>query len=413
VTGSISLGSSRRRGLLLAALSPLLLQGLTACSGSKPIIPDDNAPPFVFRSLDLRQQDPKGRPSWSLTSPEARYDLRRQLAQTVTPQGVIYRDGQPAYRLQATSGTVINDGEVVLLEGDIRVEQLGLQPVLIQASRVRWFPSRQFMEIDRHPKASDPQNRLSSERATFLFDKNLLKLRGKPLMERWNSRFDPFKDPSRSDPDTVLRVSEVDWNPSTGALQAQGPVQANRRVPGRSGSAALQSLSASALDGNTLQQQLRLLAPVIYTDSVDQVRLEAREVRLDLRQHTATSAEPFQGNRGTLALQGQGFSVQQDRTSVEIPAGCVISQNQDTLTAKRCRWNWLSQEVEAEGELQLHRQDHQQVTRAQRLQGQLGPQGTLTISTPGGRVLSQFQVPHRPGPPQLQRPRPAAEPIRL
>ena len=173
MTWTITRLASLRPRLGLAVLTPLLL---TACSSSKPIVQDDNAPPFVFRSLDLRQQDQRGRPAWSLTSPEARYDLRRQVAQAVTPKGVIYRDGQPADRLQATSGTVINDGEVVLLEGQIRVEQMGRQPVLIQASRVRWFPSRQRMEIDRQPRASDPQYRLSSQRATFLFDQNLLKL---------------------------------------------------------------------------------------------------------------------------------------------------------------------------------------------------------------------------------------------
>ncbi len=402
--------ASLRPRLGLAVLTPLLL---TACSSSKPIVQDDNAPPFVFRSLDLRQQDQRGRPAWSLTSPEARYDLRRQMAQAVTPKGVIYRDGQPAYRLQATSGTVINDGEVVLLEGQIRVEQMGRQPVLIQASRVRWFPSRQRMEIDRQPRASDPQYRLSSQHATFLFDQNLLKLRGKPLMERWSRRFDPFKDPARSDPDTVVQVSEADWNPSTGELQARGPVLANRRVPGRPRTQPLQSLTAAALAGNTQQQQLRLLAPVIFVDSVDQARLEARDVQLDLKARTARSRDPFQGHRASLSARGQGFDLYEAQTSVEIPAGCVITQSSDVLTAGRCRWNWVTQEVEADGELELRRQDHQQITRGQRLRGRLGSEGSVLVSRPGGRVFSQFQVPNRPGPPRLQRPRPAPEPIRL
>ncbi len=405
--------ASLRAGLLMAALTPLLAATLTACSSGKPISQDENAPPFVFRSLDLRQQDQKGRPSWSLTSPEARYDLRRQVAQAVTPKGMIYRAGQPAYRLQATSGTVINDGEVVLLEGRIRVEQVGRQPVLIEASRVRWFPSRQRMEIDRNPRASDPQYRLSSERATFLFDQNLLKLRGKPLMERWSARFDPFKDPARADPDTVLHVSEADWNPTSGALQTRGPVLASRWAPGRSHRQPPQTLTASALDGNTLQQQLRLLAPVLYSDSVDQSRLAAREVRLDLRQHTANSSEPFQGSRAALAVRGQGFSLHELQTSVEIPSGCVITQNNDVLTARRCRWNWISQEVEADGDLELQRQQNHQITRGQRLRGRLGSEGSLLVSNPSGRVFSQFQVPNRPRPPRLQRPRPVPEPIRL
>jgi LPS export ABC transporter protein LptC len=399
--------------LLGAALTPLLLAPLTACSSGQPPKQDESAPPFVFRSLDLRQQDQQGRPAWSLTSPEARYDLRRQVAQALTPKGVIYRDGQPAYRLQATSGTVVNDGEVVLLEGQIRVEQVGSQPVLIEASRVRWFPSRQRMEIDRKPRASDAQYRLSSLQATFLFDQNLLKLRGKPLLERWSTRFDPFRQAARTDPETTVRVSEADWNPKTGLLQARGPVEASRRPPGRSRLQAAQILTASSLDGNTQQQQLRLLAPVIYTDTIDQSHLEAREVLLDLGQHTASSQQSFQGSRAALGVRGQGFDVHQDQTSIEIPAGCVITQGQDVLSAGRCRWNWVSQEVEADGDLELRRRQNQQITRGKRLRGQLGAQGSLTVTSPSGRVVSQFLVPNRPGPPRLQRPRPAPEPIRL
>ncbi len=269
------------------------------------------------------------------------------------------------------------------------------------------------MEIDRKPRASDPQYRLSSRQATFLFDQDLLKLRGQPLLERWTTRFDPFKDPERSDPDTVVRVSEADWNSGTGALQTRGPVVANRRAPGRSRSQPLQKLTASALEGNTQQQQLRLLAPVNYTDSVDQAQLEAREVRLDLRENTASSSEPFHGTRGALAVQGQSFDLHEAQTSVEIPSGCVIRLHDDLLTARRCRWNWVSQEVEADGDLELRRTENRQITRGQRLRGRLGGQGSVLVSTPSGRVFSQFQVPSRPGPPRLQRPRPAPEPIRL
>ena len=37
------------------------------------------APPFVFRSLKLDQKKPDGLMDWSLNSPEARYELSRQL----------------------------------------------------------------------------------------------------------------------------------------------------------------------------------------------------------------------------------------------------------------------------------------------------------------------------------------------
>jgi len=38
-------------------------------------------------------------------------------AQVKQPRGVIYAKGKPQYNISATSGTVINDGEVIQLEG--------------------------------------------------------------------------------------------------------------------------------------------------------------------------------------------------------------------------------------------------------------------------------------------------------
>ena len=170
------------RPLLLLPLSLALLPGCQR----RPPVREEGTLPFVFRSLNLRQQDRLGRPGWELTSPEARYDLRRRVAQALRPKGVIYQKGKATYRLSADSGTVINDGEVILLEGAIRVEQLLPQPVLIRASRVRWFPSRELMEVDRHPEAFDAQSRIVAQRARFLIDRDQLELRGSPQLQRWS-----------------------------------------------------------------------------------------------------------------------------------------------------------------------------------------------------------------------------------
>ena len=77
--------------LLLAAL--FALPALAGCQ-RRPPPPEEGSMPFVFRSLNLRQQDRQGQPAWELTSPEARYDLRRRVAQAQQPQGVIDQKGK-------------------------------------------------------------------------------------------------------------------------------------------------------------------------------------------------------------------------------------------------------------------------------------------------------------------------------
>jgi LPS export ABC transporter protein LptC len=347
---------------------------------------EEAATPFTFRSLDLRQQDVLGRPKWALTSPEARYDLRRRVARALRPRGLIYTDGKPAYRLEASTGTVINDGAVILLEGRVRLQRLGADPVMIQGSRVRWVPARNLMEIDRHPEGLDPHTRLSAQRATFRLDKDTLELQGRPRLHRWAKAFDPFKADPVGDPQIVVSVGTVQWTPGSGALTARGPVRAERRPPGSPANRPPQTLTADSLSGNTLKQLFNLGPPLMFRDP---------------------------SVAGGVSATGRALQVDAARQQVRIPAGCRIQQAGSRLQADSCAWNWGTQAITADGSVLLERPAQRQLTRGSVLRGRLGEKGMVVVTRPGGRVFSQFQVPPSKTPPRPQRPRPKPEPIRL
>ena len=143
------------------------------------------AEPFVFKSLDLEQQDAKGRPAWNLKSPEARYDIVRQLAQARQPRGTIYKQGRPHITIRARSGTVIGDGQAIQLEGDVQITLLGANPVRITGDQVRWIPSQDLMVIDRAPAAIDRRTRIQAGLARYRIKADQLELRGTPVLEHW------------------------------------------------------------------------------------------------------------------------------------------------------------------------------------------------------------------------------------
>ncbi|MCP9833142.1 MULTISPECIES: LPS export ABC transporter periplasmic protein LptC [unclassified Cyanobium] len=364
------------------AASLLLLSG---CGGGE-VTRETPPTPFVFRSLNLRQQDVLGRPNWELTSPEARYDLRRRVARALRPRGVIYSGGKPAYRVEASTGTVINDGAVILLEGRIRLQRLGSAPVMIQGSRVRWLPSRNLMEIDRHPEGFDPHTRLSAERATFRIDKDTLELQGKPQLKRWSQAFDPFLANPVGSPQIVVTVASVLWQPGSGALTAGGPVLGERRPPGSAAGAPLQTLTATSLNGNTQTQLFNLGPPVLFKDPAV---------------------------AGGVSARGKAMQVDAAQKLVRIPVGCLIEQAGASLQARSCAWNWQTQAIAADGSVLLQRPASRQLTRGSLLRGQLGEKGSVIVTAPGGRVFSQFQVPPSKTPPRPAPPRPKPEPIRL
>ena len=203
---------ARPRRLSAAPLLAAALALLSGCSRQGAESAPRRPTPFVFQALNLRQQDGQGRLLWRVSSPEARYDLSRHLAQARQLRGEIHVNGQALYRLLASHGTVINDGQVIQLEGDVRIERFGPDPVTIRASRMRWYPQQQRIELDRRAEASNPQLLLQAQRATLLLAQDRLELRGQPRLQRR-----PSNGPESG---LSLRVNALDWSPGNGRLTA-------------------------------------------------------------------------------------------------------------------------------------------------------------------------------------------------
>ncbi|MEB3327435.1 MAG: LPS export ABC transporter periplasmic protein LptC [Synechococcus sp.] len=357
-----------------AAALPLLL------IGCRPEAPKEDPPqPFVFRSLNLRQKDSAGQPLWELTSPEARYDLGRKIAQARGLSGTIYVKGQPAYRLNATAGTVINDGEVVQLEGLTRLVRVGPKPLLITARRLRWYPRQERMVIDHSPQASQGDLNLSSKRALVLLQQEKLELRDHPLLVRSGGER------------LTLALKAVDWYARTGQLVGTGPVRGERRLPAQ----VVQTLTSPRLSGNSLARVIDLAAPVQLLDPSRKARLDARDTRIEMALERISSPHPFTAKLDQSSLSGQGFEVLGRSQTVVISRSCRIQQPGDYLEASRCSWNWQTNEVSADGDVVLRRDNLEQTTRAERLTGLLSKQGRAEFSNPGSVVRSQVKVPSR------------------
>jgi len=379
-----------RRHKGLARLLPLLgvLGLLAGCESTTP--KQETAEPFLFRSLDLRQQNPQGQPAWSLTSPEARYDISKRLAKARQPRGLIYRNGKPHYDIRANGGTVLNNGEVIQLEGAVVVTLLGPDPVQIHADQLRWIPRRDLMEIDRRPWASDHRSRLSAESARFYVLQDRLELRGKPQLRQWAAAPKGRPDPvGLGHPDLVLTTASATWHPRTGALSAPGPVLGEHHEPRGSG----QTLRASSLGGNLRQQRLALEAPVHVVDLSRKAVLHAQRTVWDLAARTLSSDQPFQARIDRLQVKGDRLAIDLGREMVSIPQACQLLQPGEQLQANQCLWHWPKGQIRASGGVVVRRTANRQITRAQELQGRIGTNGLAVFSSPGARVQSQLTLP--------------------
>ena len=383
--GSLTLGAMALSGLLVG------------CQGQKN--PEPAAQPFVFRSLNLKQHNLLGQPTWTLTSPEARYDLGRRVAQASNLKGTLFSNGTPRYRLSATSATVLNDGELIQLEGDLVIQRLGAQPLVIKAKRARWYPAQNLMVLDRRPVATQDKLQIASDQARFLIDQDKLELRDHPLLTRYG--------------DGAIRVNvrSVDWFTKTGDLVAAGPVRGLRNLPNKQ----QQVLTSPALKGNTLTQILTLAAPVRLVDISRGAVFNAKDTQVDVRQQIIQSDQPFDGILKQSTVHGVGFQLFYASQLAVVSSQCKLEQSTDSLTANRCQWNWQSDQVKAIGNVVLKRQANNQTTKSDRIDGRLGSQGLVVFTSPGSRVNTQMTLKQQSPRAKSKEPRSgsAAAPIQL
>ncbi len=368
-----------RAALRVAMLA--VITGLIGCAdeGSRST---SEAPPFVFRSLKLNQKKPDGLMDWSLNSPEARYELSRQLVRARDPIALLYKDGKPSFRVQSDLALVVNDGEQILLEGDVRLQQLNGAKLLIQGDRLRWQPEQGLLLIEQRPRATDGTSRIGASEAQMQQRTNDLTSHGVVELERWN------EDADASNPDTTLRTGPAQWNLDTGLLNAQGPVLGQRRDEEGT---VLEQLQGQNLRGNTIQGDITVQAPVNVQIPREKGVLRAQDTTWNFREQTIRSEQPFEADLDEAQIAGGRFRADLNDTTVDVISDCRIEQPGEKLTADRCLWNWQSEEVLAEGNVQLLREANDQITRASRLEGRVGEEGLITFTAPGGKVESQVR----------------------
>lgn len=365
------LGRLSRSGLTAALVASALL---TACTTRRPITVEPT-PSFVFRSLDLSQRTDDGNRDWDLSSPEARYDLSSRTIRARRPEGVLYRDDQPHYRITADLATVLRDGELVVLEGSVQLRQLNQRGLTIEGDNLIWTPSQSRMVINQRPTANDGQTQIRSRELAFQQDTEVLVFSGPTQLNRVDET---------SAASTVVRGGSGTWNLKSGLMQAPGPVEAVRS-DGR-------TLNASGLDGNTRKGYLDLEQPVMLVLESERGRITAGRTRWLFSAKQLQSDQPVQADLKNSKVQGGGFKLDESTGTVIISRDCRVEQKSETLTARRCAWNWRSERVVADGDVVLQRTKPAQITRASRMEAKLSDDGEIRFGQSGARVESRIKL---------------------
>ena len=354
---------------------------LLASCASKPATQNQNqsSTPFIFKSLDLKQRRPDGVRDWELTSPEARYNTAARTVRAKIPKGILYFEDKPSFMISAEHATVLNDGELVVLEGTIRLKRLGAEPLLIQGDRLIWRPALSTMVINQRPVALNRNSRIISNSLIFQQQSGQLLFSGPTKLSRWEKNYS-----STLNPQTVITAGNSRWNLNTGIIAAVGPILAYQDN-GR-------ELTAASIQGNTKNNFLDLKAPVQFKLEQDDAIVNAGETRWNFERDELSSKAPVSASLPKGDVSGVGFIIDIRNNLLTISNSCEVAQLDKNLRAKSCTWDWGKDLLTAAGNVNLKESKTGQVQRAEQIDGALNQDGSIRFSPATDRVKTQIKL---------------------
>jgi LPS export ABC transporter protein LptC len=354
---------------------------LLASCASNPATQNQNqsSTPFIFKSLDLKQRRPDGVRDWELTSPEARYNTAARTVRAKIPKGILYFEDKPSFMISAEHATVLNDGELVVLEGTIRLKRLGAEPLLIQGDRLIWRPALSTMVINQRPVALNRNSRIISNSLIFQQQSGQLLFSGPTKLSRWEKNYS-----STLNPQTVITAGNSRWNLNTGIIAAVGPILAYQDN-GR-------ELTAASIQGNTKNNFLDLKAPVQFKLEQDDAIVNAGETRWNFERDELSSKAPVSASLPKGDVSGVGFIIDIRNNLLTISNSCEVAQLDKNLRAKSCTWDWGKDLLTAAGNVNLKESKTGQVQRAEQIDGALNQDGSIRFSPARDRVKTQIKL---------------------
>lgn len=332
---------------------------------------------LVFNNVTLDQVDEEGRPLWQVKAKKATYIKDKKIALIEQPTGDLFQDGKLVLQVSADSGEVQEDGEKVLLKGQItatdtrngavfkgdELEWLPKEDLLVvrnnltsrhpeqieaSANEGRYFTRKQEVELQGSVKAlsKDPNLQIKTEQLVW-------KIQDKKVQTDQRTRIERYKDKQVTD-QVEADKSELNLNTKIATLQQN--VQLTSVDP-----PVLISSNSAIWNFNT--QVVLCDQPVRIVHQKDNVIITANQGQIDLEKNVANLTGGVQG---------------------------IGSRNQAELYANQLRWEISTQDIQASGNVTYRQVDPPFNVTGATAVGKLQDQSIIVSSGAGNRVVTEI-----------------------
>jgi LPS export ABC transporter protein LptC len=328
---------------------------------------------LTLANITLQQANDKGQTLWQVKATEATYSPDRKTAEVRNPDGELYQDGKPVFRVRAERGVVEQNGESVRLSGRIVATDIRSGAVL-KGDELEWQPRRDTLIVRNQLVGTHPQIQISAAEARVYSRKQQMELLGPVVVVT-------------RDPSLRLQAQHLLWQVAQQKIISDRPTQI-QRLSGKQVTSQAQSDRADVdlkaktvnlIQNANLQLQdppLQVSGNALLWNLKDETVIASQPVTIQHRQQQVTVT----ADRGRMNLQQKLVYLTQN-------VQAVGQANNAQLKSDSLSWNVSTQEVVADGNVLYTQADPVMNVRGPRAVGKLR---NRTIVLSGGRVETQI-----------------------
>lgn len=372
----------RRSWIILSATLLALVMAIPACVGhnrtAEKLAQDtQEAQKFdnnlTFNNVTLEQAKEGGQLLWRIKAKQASYSKDQRNAVVLEPQGELFQDGKPVFKIQAQRSEVQQDGKSILLKGQITATDVRDGTVL-KGNEVEWRPAEDVLFVRNNFTGNHKQLQLAAKEGRFLTRQRKAEITGQIVAET-------------KSPVLQMRTDRLVWDVKQEKITSDRPTQIeryeNKQVTDRG------SAEKASFDLKTKIATFEQNARIALKSSNFQVN--GNQLAWNLDQKTITAAQPV-----TINNPEQKVSLSADRGDMQIESQIanlygnvrgVGEKNQSSLSADRVTWYLQTQQFQANGNVNYQQNNPPFKIAGPQAAGKLDDQ---QVAVDGGRVELQI-----------------------
>jgi LPS export ABC transporter protein LptC len=392
----------------------LVIGGLTISCGQQKKDTGKNTATENTLSIDnfsLEQANPDGQLWWKLQAKQANYTIDRKIAKVKDLSGELYQDGKVVMRLSAKTADVEQDGEKVLLRGDVTANETRNQLVVV-SQELEWRPNEDLLTISKNIKATHPKAQATGDRGKYISRQQKLEM------------FDKIVAVMPSE-NVKLQTTYLLWQVDTAQISSDQAVQVDRfkenqpvehvdadniayDIEGQI--AKLGSKAGSKVKFNSIEQAMKVEASnaswAVKTNIVtlqNQIRFDGTKPILQV---TASSANwninkqlitvssaleiYHQAEQATFNAASGSLNLSKNIATLNGGARGFSTRNKAKLQADNITWNIDSQQLDAQGKVRYQQTEPALVVSGATALGKLQDQSVIVSGN--GKDLVETQI---------------------